>query len=85
MAITAKINVTTGIGRATITQPNKSTIVAQNFAPKPDVSINQIGGITTTGVQDGFTFIFNSDTNKFEAAPAADVTGQITQITGGTF
>ncbi len=53
MAITAKINVTTGIGRATITQPNKSTIVAQNFAPKPDVSINQIDGITTTGVQDG--------------------------------
>jgi hypothetical protein len=85
MAITAKINVTTGIGRATITQPNKSTIVAQNFAPKPDVSINQIGGITTAGVQDGFTFIFNSDTNEFEAAPAADVTGQITQITGGTF
>jgi len=85
MAITAKINVTTGIGRATITQPNKSTIVAQNFTPKPDVSINQITGITTTGVQDGFTLIFNSDTNKFEAAPAADVTGQITQITGGTF
>ncbi len=85
MAITAKINVTTGIGRATITQPNRSTIVAQNFAPKPDVSINQIDGITTTGVQDGFTFIFNSDTNKFEASPASDVTGQITQITGGTF
>jgi hypothetical protein len=85
MAITAKINVTTGIGRATITQPNKSTIVAQNFTPKPDVNINQIDGITTTGVQDGFTLIFNSDTNEFEAAPAADVTGQITQITGGTF
>ena len=85
MAITAKINVTTGIGRASITQPNRSTIVAQNFAPKPDVNINQIDGITTTGVQDGFTFIFNSDTNKFEASPAADLTGQITQITGGTF
>jgi hypothetical protein len=49
------------------------------------VNINQIDGITTTGVQDGFTLIFNSDTNEFEAAPAADVTGQITQITGGTF
>lgn len=85
MAITAKINVTTGIGRASITQPNKSTIVAQNFTPKPEVSINQLGGVTTTGVQDGFTLIFNSDSNKFEAAPAADVTGQITQITGGTF
>lgn len=85
MAITAKLNVTTGIGRATITQPNRSTIVAQNFTPKPDVSIDQLGGVTTTGVQDGYTFIYNADTSKFEAAPAADVTGQITQITGGTF
>ncbi len=85
MAITAKINVTTGIGRATITQPNKSTIVAQNFAPKPNVSIDQLAGISTIGVQDGFTFIYNSDTSKFEASPAGDLTGQITEIIGGTF
>ena len=85
MAITARINVTTGIGRATITQANRSTIVAQNFAPKPNVSISQVSGFTTTGVQDGYTLIFNSNTGSFEAAPAADVTGQITQITGGTF
>ena len=85
MAITAKINVTTGIGRATITQASRSTIVAQNFAPKPNISIGQLGGVTTTGAQDGYTFIFNSDTDKFEAAPAGDLTGQITQITGGTF
>ena len=85
MAITAKINVTTGIGRATITQASKSTIVAQNFTPKPDVSIDQLSGISTIGVQDGFTFIYKSSTGKFEASPAADVTAQITQITGGSF
>jgi len=51
MAITAKINVTTGIGRATITQPNKSTIVAQNFAPKPNVSLSQLTDISVVGVQ----------------------------------
>lgn len=85
MAITARINVKSGIGRATITQPNRSTIVAQNFEPKPNVSINEVRGVTTLGVQDGYTFIFNATTSNFEAAPAADVTAQITQITGGTF
>ena len=85
MAIIAKINVKSGIGRATISQPNRSTIVAQNFAPKPNVSIGEVRGVTTLGVQDGYTFIFNSATSNFEAAPAADVTAQITQIIGGTF
>jgi hypothetical protein len=80
MAITAKINVTTGIGRATITQASKSTIVAQNFTPKPDVGINQIAGITTTGAQDGFTLIFNSDTGSFEAN-----TISVTAVNGGDF
>ena len=82
MAITAKINVTTGIGRATITQPNRSTIVAQNFAPKPNVSLSEISDVSTAGVENGDALVFNSATNKFEAKT---VTATVTEVIGGTF
>jgi len=82
MAITAKINVTTGIGRATITQPNKSTIVAQNFAPKPNVSLSQLTDISVVGVQNGQGLVFNSAIGKFEANT---VTATVVSIVGGSF
>ena len=82
MAITAKINVTTGIGRATITQPNRSTIVAQNFAPKPEVSLAQLNDVDTQGVQNGQALIFNSSTGKYEANT---ITATVVSIVGGTF
>ena len=49
MAITARINVKTGIGRATISQPNRSAIVAQNFRPKPDVSLVELNDVSKIG------------------------------------
>jgi hypothetical protein len=82
MAITAKINVTTGIGRATITQPNRSTIVAQNFAPKPEVSLGQLNDVDTQDVQNGQSLIFNSATGKYEANT---ITASVVSIVGGTF
>lgn len=85
MAITARINTTGTIGRATVTSPTRTAIAAQNFTPKPNVSFSDVQGVSTSGVQDGYTLIFNSTTNNFEAQPAADVTATITQITGGTF
>lgn len=85
MAIVAKINTTTGIGRATIAQPGNSTIVSQNFKPKPNIALGEVTDVSTSGVQDGYTLIFNSDTGKYEAKAATDLTGTITIITGGTF
>ena len=80
MAITAKINVTTGIGRATITQANKSTIVAQNFTPKPNVSITQLNDVVLTNAQNGQSLIYNSAIGKYEAN-----TVPITVVNGGDF
>jgi hypothetical protein len=70
---------------AKVTQQTRSTIAVQNFAPKPNISLGEVRDVSTTGVQDGFTLIFNSETGKFQAEPAANVSGQITQITGGFF
>ena len=80
MAITARINVTTGIGRATITQPNKSTIVAQNFTPKPNVSLTQLNDVVTTNIQNGQSIVYNSATGRYEANTVA-----VTAINGGNF
>jgi hypothetical protein len=80
MAITAKINVTTGIGRAIITQPNRSTIVAQNFAPKPNVSITQLNDVVLTNAQNGQALIYNSAIGKYEAN-----TVLIQTVNGGDF
>lgn len=80
MAITAKINVTTGIGRATITQASRSTIVAQNFIPKPNVSIAQLTDVTTTTVLNGQALIYNSAIGKYEAN-----TISVPVVNGGDF
>jgi hypothetical protein len=82
MAITAKINVTTGIGRATITQPNKSTIVAQNFTPKPNVSLSQLNDVTISGVENGQVLVYNSASGKYEANT---ITASVTVVNGGSF
>jgi len=82
MAITAKINVTTGIGRATITQASRSTIVAQNFAPKPNVSLSQLNDVSLIGSQNGQALIYNSAIGKFEANT---VTGSVVAVNGGSF
>ena len=80
MAITAKINVTTGIGRATITQASRSTVIAQNFIPKPNVSIAQLTDVTTTTVLNGQALIYNSAIGKYEAN-----TVLIQTVNGGDF
>ena len=81
MAVNARINTGANIGQIKVTQQTRSTIAAQNFSPKPNISLSEVGGVSTTGVQDGFTF----NSGKFEAEPAANVTATITQITGGFF
>ena len=68
----------TGIVR----QQTRSTIVAQNFAPKPNVSLSEITDVTITNVQDGDGLVYNSITGKFEANT---IFATVSQVIGGTF
>jgi hypothetical protein len=70
----------TTIGRVKVTQSTRSTIVAQNFVPKPDVALAQLNDVSTQGVQNGQALIFNSTTGKYEAN-----TVLVTVINGGVF
>jgi hypothetical protein len=70
----------TTIGRVKVTQSTRSTIVAQNFVPKPEVSLGQLNDVDTQGVQNGQALIFNSTTGKYEAN-----TVLVTVVNGGVF
>ena len=82
MAVNVRVNTTGAIGRATIKSSPKTAIAADTFAPKPNVSLSEIGGVSTTGVENGDALIFNSTTNRFEANT---VTATVTEVFGGTF
>ena len=68
------------IGRVKVTQSTRSTIVAQNFVPKPDVALAELNDVSTQGVQNGQSLIFNSTTGKYEAN-----TVLVTVVNGGVF
>lgn len=85
MSVNVRINTTSAISRAIVRSPTRTAIAAQNFAPKPNVSLSEINDVSTVGLQNGFTLVFNSATGKFEAQSPADLTGTITEIFGGTF
>ena len=78
-------NAINNIGRVKVTQSVRSTIVAQNFAPKPNVKLNEIVDVNTDGVQNGFVLSYSSATNKYETQSFANVSATISQISGGTF
>ena len=71
------------IGKVTIKSANRTTVAAPNYSPKPNVALGEISDVSTTGVQDGYTLVFNSTTNKFEATASPPAT--VTEIIGGSF
>lgn len=68
----------TGIVR----QQTRSVIAAQNFTPKPNVSISEIVGLDVASPQNGQALIFNSVTGKFESNT---VTATVISVNGGSF
>lgn len=88
MAIVARINNAGTLGRTTITQPAKSTIVSTNFKPKPNVAVAELVDVVTTSLADGDTLVFNAITLKYEnksLANIANVSINLTNINGGGF
>ena len=68
----------TGIVR----QQSRSTIVAQNFAPKPNVALTELTDTNISGVQDKQVLQFDSATGKFVANT---VTAVVVAVNGGSF
>ena len=67
---------------AKITQQTRSTIVAQNFKPKPNVALSELTDMNVSGVQDKQVIQYDSATGKFVANT---VSATVTSVNGGSF
>ena len=67
---------------AKITQQTRSTIVAQNFKPKPNVALSELTDMNVSGVQDKQVIQYDSATGKFIANT---VTASLVSVNGGSF
>jgi hypothetical protein len=82
MAVNARINTGSNIGQVKLTQQTRSTIAAQNFAPKPNVSLVELTDMNITNVQDKQVIQYNAITGKYEANT---VTATTVIVDGGRF
>ena len=67
---------------AKVTQQTRSTVVAQNYAPKPNVALTELTDINVSGVQDKQVIQYDSATGKFVANT---VTASLVAVNGGSF
>lgn len=70
------------IGKVTVFQPNRTTITSPNYKPKPNVTLAEINDVSTEGVQDGYSIVYSSANNRYEAKIATTV---LEKLDGGTF
>jgi hypothetical protein len=67
---------------AKVTQQTRSTIVAQNYKPKPNVALTELTDTNISGVQDKQVLQYDSATGKFIANT---VSASVTSVNGGSF
>jgi len=67
---------------AKVTQQTRSTIVAQNYKPKPNVALTELTDTNISGVQDKQVLQFDSATGKFIANT---ILATVTSVNGGSF
>ena len=70
------------IGKVTVFQPNRSTIVSSKYKPQPNVALSEINDVNTENVQDGFSLVYVSANNRYEMKIATSV---IDNLDGGYF
>lgn len=80
---------TSNVRRVTTSTPNAQvrlgTSVTNPSRTQTSTSLDGLSGVDLTGVENGYTLIYDSGTGNFEAAPASDVAANIQSIDGGTF
>ncbi len=70
------------IGKVTVFQPNRTTVVSPKYSPKPNVALSEINDVSTLDVQDGYSLVYSSANNRYEMKIATTV---LEQIDGGYF
>jgi hypothetical protein len=70
------------LGKVTVFQPNRTTLVSPNYKPKPNVTLAEINDVSTEDVQDGDSLVYSSANNRFEMKIATTV---LEKLDGGLF
>lgn len=73
------------IGSVSIKKPIQTSIADPNFSPDLNITTSNIADFSATNVENGFVFVYNSTTQKFEAGPVSGADVDITIIRGGSF
>lgn len=59
--------------------------VSTNSKTQTSATLSGLDGVDTTGVENGYTLVYDATSGNWEAAPASDVAANIQAIDGGTF
>ena len=73
------------IGSISVKKTVATTVSDPNFKPEVTVSTSSISDMETTGVENGYTFIYNSTTQKYQASPINLADAIVDRIQGGFF
>jgi len=73
------------IGSVSVKKTVPTTVSDPNFKPEVSVSTSTISDIETAGVENGYTFIYNSTTQKYQASPINLADVNVERIQGGKF
>mgnify|MGYP003321313709 FL=1 len=74
----AKVTVKLGSSRVVTSAATASQITTAT-------KLDNLSGIDTAGVQNGYTLVYDSGSGNWQAKPASDVAANVSAIDGGTF
>ena len=69
--------------RVTVKQQIQTTIANPNFQPEINLAVGDLSDVVDNNVQDGFTLIYNSVTQKYETKAVS--LENLDRVAGGTF
>ena len=73
------------IGSISVKKTVATTVSDPNFKPEVSVTTSTISDMETAGVENGYTFIYNSTTQKYQASPISLADVNVDRIRGGYF
>lgn len=73
------------IGKVVVRPINRTSISAPNYAPKVNVSINDIQGANVEFKRNGDALIYNAATGEFVSSPLGNASIELDEIHGGRF
>lgn len=71
------------IGTVRITSPVRTVVADPKFQPKPNVAMAEIVDVNLDGNRDGYTIIYDAETEEFVSSPFTDVA--LPNVNGGSF